>query len=104
MPLLDRPEAANFLRDSRQGHRGIVIGGREMVGNLAKQALVIRDQPALRAPLQRVAEWVEGRPAKKFEPGKEPKDLEHPRTEGHLFGLAGDGIAPRQERRRKMKF
>ena len=68
----------------------------------ASSRLVLGDQPALLAPLRRVAERIERGAAQPLELREHGHGREHPRAVGALAGLAGRGILRGPQRRREV--
>src|SRR5579859_7910197 len=77
---------------------------RERSEHLVEHRLVIGDQLALGAALERAAERIERRATQPLELGQEPKRRQYPGPEAHLARQSGGLVAAREQRRRQMKF
>src|SRR5690606_22164281 len=101
--LLDRSEAAHLLRKRCNLDGEIESRIVEPALELVEKFLVLANQPALHAPLARVAERVQARAPQTLQPREDFEHPEHPAAELVLPRPPGIGIDPREERRRKME-
>src|SRR5579872_336478 len=89
MTLFDMTEAADFFRNGGKADGKVMIVRRKLCHNFLKHRLVVGDQPALGAALERPAERIERRSAQSFELRQRAKQRHDPRAEAHFARQAG---------------
>src|SRR5215469_346300 len=100
---LDVAEAADFFRDRREADRKVMIVGSEAGEQLIKQRFVVAHQLPLGLALRRVTERIERGAAQELRLREQSKHREHPWSEAHFARLAGNLVAPGEERRREVE-
>src|ERR1700683_1191473 len=104
MALFDVAEAAYLFRNGGKPDGEMVVFRRERNEYVVEQGFVVGDQPAFGAAFKRAAERIEGCAAEELELRQYPECRQQPRPETHFPRQAGRLVAPRQQRRRQMKF